>query len=493
MAAFPAARLGSFGFLMPCVVTVVTVCCLQRSLHDVDKVRPQLVPALGAVAASDPGRGRLPTLLETDDASRSDLTIALPAVERSSYIVPGVLILWSCLNFVAFVIAAKLVDPATAAPLWGAGATPSTWSPESGSGASPGTDTGVSRAMLTPEPVPLSWASRWPAFWEPTGAAWWPDRQALILVGGSVLVEMKVDGAVSGDGAELSTPRHVYHDAPLADVCIAGHMPGWEGVWLASSDVAFTVMLSHVNNSTSDKIELVMPVGPVRHLFHDAHHLDGSEQVGMPPARAGPAPRALGCHTRSSMRELPARDEVALWLAINEAAWPQVLGAVVATGEALRFEDVAGNRTVRTSMAATGPVLATYKWPSEWLAADPSLAQALAPQGAPAELSVSATVESIEPMAGGGLLILVTGAYASAANMPDISWQALVPPPQVLVAIDTKGQISHWWQLTAPGSGVAGAAGVGRWVAMAADIEGERIFLVAGGPRPRVSVTSLPA
>lgn len=296
-------------------------------------------------------------------------------------------------------------------------------------------------------PVPLMAEARWPSFWEPTGAAWWPTRNVLALVGGVDVWEFDMSGLQSLGGSQVSKRHRISTSSPPADVCIS-RAGSEDELWVASSGDAFTI--SNWTGSIASSLQVPTPKDAVA-----------------PPAFT--AVRAVGCsHMHTATR---------FWIASNyENGWPDILGMEA------RAEAVNGSNALLSWRWEEAPV---QKWPVRWLLSDKALSSAFvelrsaAPSGA--------TVESIHVKGNGDLVLLVTFHWKLDTDKPR-------PPTQVvaLVSVAT-GRLLRWWLLPFSGAvasdSAAAALGIGRWIGIAADEASQSLFLVAGGLQPTISVS----
>jgi len=180
--------------------------------------------------------------------------------------------------------------------------------------------------------------------------------------------------------------------------------------------------------------------------------------------------------------------QVHLWLASNELSqWPVALGVEAVLNASGMLSSEASSWQQRHGAQL-------QRWPVRWLATAAGALAALALK--PNVELKGITIESIEVMNNGDLLLLLTGRQADDGVAAQES-HLLRPAPQLLVAVDAiEGKVRKWWLLAQASlrpDSMAALLGIGRWIAIAVDESGMRLFLVAGGPRPRVSVVALPA
>ncbi|CAE8707934.1 unnamed protein product, partial [Polarella glacialis] len=84
-------------------------------------------------------------------------------------------------------------------------------------------------AMVLPTVLPLAQGAHWPAFWEPSGASFWPGQEALLLVAENGLVQVEFQKAPVA--VQPGEPFRVLQlPAALADVCVYK-----DDLWASSS------------------------------------------------------------------------------------------------------------------------------------------------------------------------------------------------------------------------------------------------------------------
>lgn len=498
--AFPASKMAAWGFCSPCVVTVLVLVWVKYRNDRNDPAVPAWLD--GRDEASSPKSPRthdmqLPVITEEPCVRHQEMRMRRTSTSNNGgpkegtedalhYRLPqraGILLsAFSLANFLAFLLAALLNGPPEL-QLASITVVPDTQekADDASSKTASSSSTDSNAAVLTPIPLALAWGTTWPAFWEPTGATWWPRRRELLLVGGMNLVELHVDGLPGrNQGPSLSVPRQLTEMSSLADVCVvsneAADDSGGDNIWLASTDSGFTIF-------RADEVATVERGGLVaKHLFPHPESAPGrGSDTSALPVGVSRVIRAMACsHAWGSETESTAK-ATHLWLAANEGPWPTVIGAKAGLA----------NRSTATAPSVLRWTDAVYRWPVQWLVADRAIANVFVGGShagtRSAALAGGVTVESIEAIAADGLLMLLTSTGDGSIGQRKLQ--------QLLVAVSSSGHVRKWW-IVAPPGGIehtpAATLGVGRWIAVAVDLAGRRLFLVAGGPRPIVSTVPLP-
>jgi hypothetical protein len=437
---FPSSRFASWGFFTPCLGTIVV-------LAYIEKQQPQ------NYVLSKKGIEQARTAEEaTKSGSTDDFKVqgcssqVIPKLTQGSFLA---LFCISIISFIVFVVLAAANPPSTFVLV----ATPS-YSQEGN----------TSKGQAAPNPrlksislvgISLSLGSKWPSFWEPVAAAWWSARRTLVLVGALDVVQFHISQAHTGS-AHISVLQRPTQTATLTGVCaVSGSL------WIFPADDNLTIMSVDANSSS-------VPV------------LHAQPSWGCPSSstlsRHGPLPCRIGCNRIGTKMQL--------WLSHNGARWPVVVGTEAAATSSNKSD---GHR-VSLSETWTLQHSPVRRWPVQWLNTKGNIAAGIA-EALHGE-SDGATVESIAVRSNGDLLLLLTLRRAGKID-------SLKTPVQLLAVVHANsGRLHDAVLLTPATSGAPTAAatlGVGRWVAIAIDEHQQRLFIVAGGPRPHVSVAALSA
>jgi len=320
--------------------------------------------------------------------------------------------------------------------------------------------------VLSLVPVALAWGHRWPAFWEPTGATWCPRQQKLLVVGGTSLIELRVDGAEAFVDKQTPVNLAKGHNAvPLTGICTC-----IESRNVQSGIASGTVFLM---TSAGRLATFELPGDVSRSITFTFDHHESADQVAANTLQGqlNWEPSALSCRSNCqtaggnpAVSRVEARlFEPDLWLVKASRPWPVLVGLEV-------------ERTARSGSVGSLGFNITRRWSLEWLLTDSGLKAAL--------IDSTLTVEGVQTYSGGLLLLL--------SSLPSNVPHRHCLLQQLLVGIDASGGISGWQPLAAAASDAPAISLSTRWVALTMDIEGCRLFLLAGGPRPRLTSMPLP-
>jgi len=245
----------------------------------------------------------------------------------------------------------------------------------------------------------------------------------------------------------------------LADICTC----------IESRSVQHGIMSNAVFALTSQGrlATLGLPGDASRTVTSAEDHVGADTLQGQLPWK----PAALSCRSNCQSEEgNPAVSRVEarvfepeLWLVKASRPWPVLVG--------VELEKIA-----RSDSVGILGFNITRRWTLEWLLADSGLKAALTDS--------TLTVEGVQSY-GGGLLLLLSSLPSNVPRQP-------FPLQQLLVGVNASGGISGWQLLAAAAPDAPAASLSTRWAALTLDIKGCRLFLLAGGPRPRLASLPLP-
>eukprot|EP00747_Dinoflagellata_sp_TGD_P065299 gnl/TRDRNA2_/TRDRNA2_154300_c0_seq1.p1 gnl/TRDRNA2_/TRDRNA2_154300_c0~~gnl/TRDRNA2_/TRDRNA2_154300_c0_seq1.p1 ORF type:complete len:840 (-),score=140.57 gnl/TRDRNA2_/TRDRNA2_154300_c0_seq1:245-2464(-) len=444
----------------------------------------------------------------TGEGAPSGCTSLRCSADQQALRLCRVLLVASLLDTPVLVLACEL------GKVFGSVAALSEHSPMAGPDGAPAEVAPVAPGALAVSELQLEGTRSWPSFWQPTGAVWLPRRSSLLLVGGQEAVEVQVEPAAGQVAPSLPRRMSSAMASPLADICVALDAEDPAKVpLLMVIDAQLTIHrldLDDITSSEPTDLRLSPAASGTRHLSSGLWMSKPEAQLRQ---RWGPI--ALGCRATGT-------DLVQVWLTANEQkeSWPTLHASELRLwprNSSDESQNLFGSATSSQQLQQPQrlPHLnLTRQWATRWLLADEAVHAAIGSWLEAADhggAAVNIVVESLEAAGDGTqLLLLITanmqreraspntsGRRASSAVQAVRRYRRPPQPLQLLVSVADGGRsVRGCWPLPPPAMlsrREGGVARPARWMALAADEEGEKLYLVAGGATPGIATVQLPS